>query len=135
MADVKFVVSLFPLTIILFENFPLGYTVCSSVGPDHRINCFPIDNSPSQPSLRSNDRYDYLLMIKQKNDAEIAKRISHQLGHIAKRDLRQKITKNKQSECGILGPCILRQLEYFDVGFSFLSDNLHNVYHGVFVSN
>ncbi|CAF4450948.1 unnamed protein product [Rotaria socialis] len=109
-----------------------GYTVRSSVGSDHCINCFPIKKSAIQPNLRSNDRHDHLVMIKEKNDADIAKITSRRLGRIAKRQLKQKIAENKQSEYGILGPCILRQLKYFDVGFSFLSDNLHNVYHGVF---
>ncbi|CAF2146016.1 unnamed protein product [Rotaria magnacalcarata] len=109
-----------------------GYTVRSSVGSDHCINCFPIKKSAIQPNLRSNDRHDHLVMIKEKNDADIGKITSRRLGRIAKRQLKQKIAENKQSEYGILGPCILRQLKYFDVGFSFLSDNLHNVYHGVF---
>lgn len=106
----------------------------SSPGSDHYINCFPIDNAATQPHLRSNDRYDYLCKIKEKNDADLAKITSRPLNRIAKRRLKQRLLKNKLAEHGILGPCILRQLEYFDVGFSFLSDNLHNVYHGVFVS-
>ena len=35
---------------------------------------------------------------------------------------------------GHVGPCVLRSLKYFDVGISFLSDTLHNIYHGVMVS-
>jgi hypothetical protein len=42
--------------------------------------------------------------------------------------------ENKEMEHGIVGPCVLRQLTYFDVGFSFVSDSLHNIYHGAFVS-
>ena len=53
----------------------------------------------------------------------------------AKRKLKKKLIKNKESEHGILGPCVLRQLKYFDVGSSFVSDNLHNIYHGAFVSS
>jgi hypothetical protein len=36
-------------------------------------------------------------------------------------------------EKGILGPCILRELSYFDVGRGFMADSLHNVYIGSFV--
>ena len=36
---------------------------------------------------------------------------------------------------GHISPCILRNLTYFDVGHSFVSDSLHNVYHGVVVSD
>jgi hypothetical protein len=35
---------------------------------------------------------------------------------------------------GYRGKCVLRELSYFDVGISFLSDSLHNCYHGVTVS-
>lgn len=72
--------------------------------------------------------------MKEKNDADVAKITSHSLDRVAKRRLNERLMKNKQAEHGILGPCALRQLEHFDVGFSFLSDNLHNIYHGVFVS-
>ncbi|CAF3949357.1 unnamed protein product [Adineta steineri] len=111
-----------------------GYSVPSSRDSHHHINCFPIDCSLHQPHLRSNERYDYLLCIKEKNDAEVEKLTSRLLDRAAKRRLKKQLISNKESECGILGRCILRQLKYFDVGFSFLSDNLHNIYHGVFVS-
>lgn len=35
---------------------------------------------------------------------------------------------------GYLGPCALRPLKYFDVGKSFLTDSLHNLYGGAMVS-
>lgn len=35
---------------------------------------------------------------------------------------------------GHRGRCALRELTYFDVGISFLSDSLHNCYHGAAVS-
>jgi hypothetical protein len=89
----------------------------------------------SQPQLRSNERYDYLLAVKQVNDTEIENITRRPLNRAAKRKLKKRLIKNKESEHGILGPCVLRQLEYFDVGFSFLSDSLHNVYHGAFVSS
>ncbi|CAF1177540.1 unnamed protein product [Rotaria sordida] len=108
-----------------------GYTVLSSANSDHPINCFPIENSLIQPQLRTNDRYDYLILIKELNDIEIEKINRHSLDRKGKRQLKQKLIKNKESEHGILGPCVLRQLKYFDVGFSFVSDNLHNVYQGV----
>jgi hypothetical protein len=61
--------------------------------------------------------------------------INRPLDRRYKRKLKRKLIKNRESECGILGPCILRQLKHFDVGSSFASDNLHNVYRGVFVSS
>ncbi|CAF1218363.1 unnamed protein product [Rotaria magnacalcarata] len=109
-----------------------GFSVLSSHNSDHRINCFPIKNSLNPPHLRSNDRYDSLILIKELNDIEIEMINCHSLDRKAKRQLKQKLIENKESEHGILGSCVLRQLKYFDVGFSFVSDNLHNVYHGVF---
>ncbi len=136
MVDANSVVkSSFYLYISYFYKYYLGYSVPSSHNSHHHINCFPIDNSLNQPHLRSNDRYDYLLSIKQKNDAEVEKMSSRPLNRAAKRKLKKKLIKNKESERGILGPCVLRQLKYFDVGFSFLSDNLHNIYHGACVSS
>ena len=35
---------------------------------------------------------------------------------------------------GYMGPCALRPLKYFDVGKSFLTDSLHNLYGGAMVS-
>ena len=34
---------------------------------------------------------------------------------------------------GNVNVCVFRGLTYFDVGSSFLSDSLHNIYHGVMV--
>jgi hypothetical protein len=87
----------------------------------------------NQPHLRSNDRYDYLLKKKKLNDIEIEKIASRPLNRANKRKLKEKLIQNKESEHGIRGPCVLRQLKYFDVGSSFVSDNLHNIYHGAFV--
>jgi len=36
---------------------------------------------------------------------------------------------------GHISPCVFRDLTYFDVGSSFLSDSLHNIYHGTVVSS
>ncbi|CAF1090882.1 unnamed protein product [Rotaria sordida] len=69
--------------------------------------------------------------IRELNDIEIEKINRHSLDRKGKRQLKQKLIKNKESEHGILDPCVLRQLTYFGVGFSFVSDNLHNVYQGV----
>ncbi len=35
---------------------------------------------------------------------------------------------------GYRGKCVLREISYFDVGISLLSDSLHNCYHGATVS-
>lgn len=74
------------------------------------------------------------MALKKSNDEEMEKLSCFKLNRLAKQQMKQKLIEHKVSERGILGPCVLRQLKYFDVGFSFVSDNLHNVYHGVFVS-
>ena len=74
-------------------------------------------------------------MLKQLNDIKIERITSHPLNRAAKRKLKRMLDENKESEHGILGPCVFRQLKYFDVGFSFVSDSLHNVYHGAVVSS
>ncbi len=43
-------------------------------------------------------------------------------------------TEYRDQMRGHVGVCVLRGLTYFDVGKSFLSDSLHNIYHGVMVS-
>ena len=57
------------------------------------------------------------------------------INRTAKYKLKKKLIEAKESERGILCPCILRKMRYFDAGASFLSDNLHNIYHGIFVSS
>ena len=120
---------------VIRRCFCLGCSVRSSDDSHHRINCFPIDISTIQPHGRSNERYDHLLALKQRNDDELDRIRSGPLDRTSKRDLKKKCLENKEMEHGIAGECVLRQLKYFDVGFSFVSDSLHNIYHGAFVSN
>lgn len=114
-------------------NLRLGYSVPITSKSRHRINCFPIENINSLPPERSNDRYDYLIALKKANDDEVVRIRSVQLDPLARRRLKKKLISNKDSERGISGACVLRDLKYFDVGFSFVSDSLHNIYHGAFV--
>jgi hypothetical protein len=51
-----------------------------------------------------------------------------------RRDIRIAKERHKNNEMGLKRPCILRELEHFDVGKSFVVDSLHNIYLGVFVS-
>lgn len=74
-------------------------------------------------------------MIKQSNDTKISRKTSRPLNRSDKRKFKKELVKYKESEHGILGPCPLRELKYFDVGSSFVSDNLHNIYRGAFVSS
>ncbi|CAF1478379.1 unnamed protein product [Adineta steineri] len=92
-----------------------GQTVKSSHNSTNSVNCFTINNNLlDQPYLRTNDRYDQLLLIKQSNDTKIEKKSSRPLNRSQKRKLKKEIQKYKESEHGILGPCSLRQLKYFD---------------------
>lgn len=81
-----------------------------------KIRVFPLTLTNQQPPrLRTNETYDAFISAYQnqysKNDSEIRNKFH---GHIR--------------------PCILRDLKYFDVGTGFVSDSLHNVYHGVMVN-
>lgn len=91
----------------------LGQTVPSSQHSTNHIRVFPIDrNTTITP--RNNELYDSIIdsipdegkSIRSKKDDELK---------------------------GYRGPCVLRELKYFDVGISFLSDSLHNCYHGAAV--
>ncbi|CAF3619678.1 unnamed protein product [Rotaria socialis] len=78
-----------------------------------KIRVFPLVSAhQQQPRLRTNETYDIFMNTYEKerftNNNELRDRLR---GHI--------------------GPCALRSLTYFDVGTSFLSDSLHNIYHGV----
>ena len=79
-----------------------------------------------QAKLRCNARYDVLLSAKYVLDAQRA-----QLP-IREQNKQQKLDQNKSR--GILGLCEFRACSMFDVGYSFMSDSLHNVYIGAFVS-
>ncbi|CAF1429580.1 unnamed protein product [Rotaria sp. Silwood1] len=65
-----------------------------------------------QPRLRTNETYDTFMKVYAQERL---------LNHV---ELRDRLR-------GHISPCVLRELTYFDVGTSFLSDSLHNVYHGV----
>ncbi|CAF4286723.1 unnamed protein product [Rotaria magnacalcarata] len=74
---------------------------------------------------RSNMRFDLLLDIKLLHDQlrqSLLERIDKAL-----------MMQHKIEENGITGPCIFRELSYFDVGNGFMADSLHNVYIGAFV--
>ncbi|CAF1661149.1 unnamed protein product [Rotaria magnacalcarata] len=90
-----------------------GITVPIKPNSKKKIRVFPLVTAhQQQPRLRTNETYDEFMKIyaqeRFKDTNEMRDRLR---GHI--------------------GPCSLRDLTYFDVGTSFLSDSLHNVYHGV----
>lgn len=94
----------------------LGITVLTQQKSKKKIRVFPlISTDQSQPRLRSNQTYDELI------NANLN-------GH-----RRSKIDDRNQRR-GQIFTCTLRQLTYFDVGRCFLTDSLHNIYHGVVVS-
>lgn len=86
----------------------LGITVPSRVNYNHYIRVFPISKDTNQQAmLRSNKNYDLVMKLKNPD-----------------------IDQRK----GYMGICAMRKLKYFDVGHSFLTDSLHNLYSGVMVS-
>ncbi|CAF2786794.1 unnamed protein product [Rotaria sp. Silwood2] len=64
--------------------------------------------------LRDNDLYD--IHIKNLSDRHYSK----------------AVPRENDLSCGQMGSCSLRQLKYFQIGKSFCSDSLHNIYSGVF---
>jgi hypothetical protein len=82
-----------------------------------------------QLTLRTNQRHDDLLVLKQHHQQQI-------LTFRNQPKQNKKIMEEhfKTAEKGILVRCILRSLFVFDVGMSFMADSLHNVYRGAFVS-
>ncbi|CAF4767110.1 unnamed protein product, partial [Rotaria sp. Silwood2] len=90
-----------------------GETVPIKANSQKRIRVFPlIPDDQEQPRLRTNKTYDMFMNIYIDE---------HFLPHA---ELRNRLR-------GHISPCVLRDLTYFDVGTSFLSDSLHNIYHGV----
>lgn len=95
--------------IIILTIFS-GETVPTNRHATNYIRVFPIDqHTPITP--RNNELYDSIINMFQDED---------------KFSLKKKDDELK----GYRGECILRELKYFDVGMSFLSDSLHNCYHG-----
>lgn len=101
------------------DCFPLccaGITVALKEKSQKKIRVFPlVASDQTQPRLRTNETYDEFMKI---DPSERAKK---------RLELRDQMR-------GHVGVCLLRSLTYFDVGSSFVSDSLHNIYHGVMVS-
>ena len=91
------------------------------------VRSFSLDSQElSAVICRSNERYDVLIDIFE---------LQKQLKNLWPRGLHSKDPPiDKQNEKGIMGVCLLRELIYFDVGRSFMTDSLHNVYIGALVS-
>lgn len=128
--DVRFQASVYSLTV---EFSPLLDFCCiSGVTTPAKVNATPVESrflvktawvrifptpaSPTElPQLRSNFQWQ---------------QISHALqnGHVFLTD------DNKPHTFGYLGECALTNLAFVDRGTSFVSDTLHSIYHGAFVS-
>jgi hypothetical protein len=80
----------------------------------------------NETEQRSNLRHDVLLKLKQSRDSYRAQ--------LPKKEQAKQEKDDQKRNRGILGPCVLRDCTMFDVGYSFMSDSLHNVYIGAFVS-
>ena len=95
----------------------LGVTVKTNPNSKKKIRVFPlVPTNQEQPCLRTNETYDAFMDVYQNQHS------------VNSNELRDRFR-------GHISPCILRNLKYFDVGTSFLSDSLHNIYHGVMVSS
>ncbi|CAF3129720.1 unnamed protein product [Rotaria sp. Silwood2] len=77
-----------------------------------------VNSNNDDIELRSNDTYDAALTLLQKYSTK---------------QKRASITSINSGLEGLRGPCILRELKYFDVYQSFLSDTLHTLYEGAMV--
>ncbi|CAF3728993.1 unnamed protein product [Rotaria socialis] len=104
---------IYSVLMLMNQITNLGETVAVKPNSKKKIRVFPlVPNHQEQPRLRTNKSYDIFMnkFAKERfrNDTQLRDRLH---GHIS--------------------PCILRDLTYFDVGTSFLSDSLHNIYHGV----
>jgi hypothetical protein len=94
---------------------------------DGNVRSFAMtSNEFKETHLRSNMRFDVLLSLKLFHE--------QMLQSFPGRKRKPLIEQYKAEEKGIRGPCILRELSYFDVGRGFMADSLHNVYIGAFVS-
>ena len=104
----------------------LGYMVsCGASGGFVRSFAMKLDGL-KETEQRCNHRYDTLLVKKELRET--------QEKELPKKGKKQHEQQAKQENRGILGECVLRDCTMFDVGLSFMSDSLHNVYIGAFVS-
>ena len=94
------------------------------------VRSFAMDKPTiEQVQQRTNERYDTLVRLKQHHEQVI--------NNLPKRSSKQRkniLKQYGQAERGVMGICVLRSLSTFDVGTSFMTDSLHNVYRGAFVS-
>ena len=88
---------------------------------------FAIYESMPLACERTNERHDFLLQQLRTDETELARLPSN-------RGRNALLKKQRKTEKGVKGSCILRSLSKFDVGRSFLVDSLHNAYLGLFVS-
>ncbi|CAF2102182.1 unnamed protein product [Rotaria magnacalcarata] len=72
-----------------------------------------------------NDQYDELLETVKLNNEELASLTTD-------RDIKAAKLRHTESQMGLKGSCVLRELKYFDFGQSFVVDSLHNIYLGAF---
>lgn len=97
----------------IIASISTGETVPTSRHSKKYIRVFPMDrHTPMTP--RNNELYDAIVnAIPDEDESVYIKKADEFKGH--------------------RGKCALRELKYFDVGMSFLSDSLHNCYHGAAV--
>lgn len=104
----------------------IGFMVKTGVENGH-VRSFAAESDVLHDTVqRSNIRHDTLLALKESRDS---KRIQ-----LPQKDRKKQEKLDTKKNHGILGPRVLRACSKFDVGSSFMSDSLHNVYIGAFVS-
>ncbi|CAF1233917.1 unnamed protein product [Adineta ricciae] len=107
-------------SLLMNINDPVGYYSCG------RCTIRGVSERSGHGSIRVFLKYS-------QNDIQ---QRSNQLYDEHIRILSRRRSKPKSNEidlaCGQQGPCILRDLTYFEIGRSFPSDSLHNIYAGTF---
>lgn len=109
-------------------NFVDFFSLSGIYDVQGRCNSFPMKEGDIL-RMRSNARHDTLLILHETNIKEL-----EEFNRNGNRGREKLEARHKFSVKGIRGPCVFRPLTYFDVGSSFLTDSLHNIYLGLFVS-
>ncbi|CAF1463411.1 unnamed protein product [Adineta ricciae] len=111
--------------IIYFKLLPKSKMVNSERG---RVRSFAASKTDLERIiLRSNARHDSLVNLRTLHQQQINNSVNQ-----SREQKKELARKHILAEKGILGPCIFRSLFVFDVGSSFMTDSLHNIYSGAF---
>ena len=94
------------------------------------VRSFTMDETDLEKiKLRFNEHYDTLFDFNQHDDQVISS-----FENRSKNERKNILKHYKQGKRGVMGKCLLRSLLIFDVGTSFMTDDLRNVNSDAFVS-